>query len=514
NTSMQPLVAYSEAKSAFYYIAKYCAKNPYEVARLLALVLQSDKEYKQYGSKAADNGSSTRTAKCVLQKTQNKAAIIEAGDQQCAALALGLQSFFSSVEFGFVPISEGMKHYHDSQKNNESDNDSEIESEIESEDESEIESENDLKEQLEYKSKYIFDDDEDDDEDGCIEESFNEILNTEANTGKAIGISHYDKYLNRGKELENLCLYVYSAIIKSTSLPKTKKKPKPKDTKCRGRPLSTTFNFQKNSKPAKCLIQKIRALPVIPRLTGGPPPAYPGNPPDQDEYSENSQDKDSEYRKKYYKWSKKAQKFVEYYSLLFLPLKIETGLPFEPTKRNINILPWNENSWDNFWTVFGSWDVPIKNNDPPSTKFYKRSMWQIFKNMVDNIRQGNGDRRLLRDWRFKSAKPRPDDVLFENNQTRCYDNNNIDDNNINAIAEVYLATLAANKSRNQKGLKQMNDYLQKQLEKMQKIDKHDDYKIQQNDFEEFTIHECKQLAKNLRDKKSAEDQKIIVCLFS
>ncbi|MCP4055651.1 MAG: hypothetical protein GY739_21945, partial [Mesoflavibacter sp.] len=45
NTSMQPLVAYSEAKSAFYYICKYCAKNPYEVARLLALVLQSDKEY-------------------------------------------------------------------------------------------------------------------------------------------------------------------------------------------------------------------------------------------------------------------------------------------------------------------------------------------------------------------------------------------------------------------------------------------------------------------------------------
>ncbi len=202
------------------------------------------------------------------------------------------------------------------------------------------------------------------------------ILETEVETKKAIGLSQYEQYRNRGEDLKYLCYYLYTAIIGTEKVPK---KYIPKNLKKKegpGRPPNNKFLFNPTSKAAKCLIQIIMSCPCIPRIAGRVPPPYPGNrPTDPQQFN---------------LWEKKAKLFVEWYSLLFLPLD-ENGLPFHPTKNKdleIPILPWHDtsfDSWNNFWKIFESWNEPTGNN--PTTKFCKRSLFQIFTNMVDNLRQ-------------------------------------------------------------------------------------------------------------------------------
>ena len=71
NTSMQPLVAPPEARSAMYYICKYVSKHPYMLQRLVPLLAQAKIQIHKYGSKAADAGDPKRMAKHILQKLLN-----------------------------------------------------------------------------------------------------------------------------------------------------------------------------------------------------------------------------------------------------------------------------------------------------------------------------------------------------------------------------------------------------------------------------------------------------------
>ncbi|MCP4051782.1 MAG: hypothetical protein GY739_01750 [Mesoflavibacter sp.] len=496
NTCIQILPAPSQARTAYYYIAKYCSKHPYDVQRILPLLMQSKYEQLKYGSKAEDDGAPTRVSKLIMEKTCNKAGLMEASDQQSAALALGFNSYFSTHEFKFCPIWTAVKHYRKSQKTKESKD--------ELENESEYDLYNDLQDELENESEYdLYNDLEDELKDEPIkchfddekkEDDYNLNLTTAEETGAPMAISQFDKYLNRGEELENLCLYVYIAIIKCSELSKTKQKNKKiTGKKTRGRPPILRIPFALNSKVAKAYIQTIRPCAQIPRLTGSAPPEYPGNPPNKNTHPDD-----------FYKWSKEAKEFVIYYSLLFLPLD-KDGLPFEPTQPNISILPWKEEnleSWKNFWKIFGSWDVPTGNN--PTTKLYKRSMWQIFKNMVENLRQGDGDRRLLRDWRFQCAAKRPNWMESTKSTRKNYDNTeDIDD--LCALTEFARAQFAADtdKSGAEKEIKKMNDYLEKQMKLLKKIDNHSNYKKETIKYKTFNVKKCKRMERRL--KKDIED---------
>ena len=109
-------------------------------------------------------------------------------------------------------------------------------------------------------------------------------------------------------------------------------------------------------------------IPIIP---GHSPPQYPGPkplPPTNDYNSQNFDHEQIEIAQEAHLeelslWNQKAKIFGEYYSLLLLPWH-ETLYPRDPINPNIKILPWSETtSWDNFTTVFRSWDVDTENTN-------------------------------------------------------------------------------------------------------------------------------------------------------
>ncbi|MCP4054910.1 MAG: hypothetical protein GY739_18095, partial [Mesoflavibacter sp.] len=389
NTSMQVLVAPAEAKTAMFYITKYLSKNPNLLQKIIPLMAQADKELKLYGSKAKDAGTAKRNAKCVLQKILHKTGQLEMSAQQVAAGVMDEKSEFSSHAFKFMFIWSILKQYRQSlKKYNFKDYDSEYESSNESDDEEDIIDSEDEEE-------IIDSEDEENDEimDPDDEEGFLLTLHKDAENGKPIAFSNHEKYMNRGPALKNLCLYAYTGIIGDAKNEKSKNSEN-------GRHESSKFPFLPGTKVAKALQQVIMSVCRIPRIAGPKPPPYPGpRPSGVDDV-----------------WTKNAKLFVEFYSLMFLPLD-DNGLPFDPTDKNIKILPWEDktfDSWENFWNILCSWDVDTGEN--PYTKFYKRHMWQIFENMVFNLNQGNGDRRLLRDWRHQCATTRPSVVPTDPNK--------------------------------------------------------------------------------------------------
>ena len=104
NTSLQPLIAPTQAKAAMFYSSKYCSKDPFELSSALSFFHQAQLAIRKYGSKASDAGSASRNAKCIQQKVLNKIGHIEVSAQQAADALLGNDSYFSSHTFKFVFI--------------------------------------------------------------------------------------------------------------------------------------------------------------------------------------------------------------------------------------------------------------------------------------------------------------------------------------------------------------------------------------------------------------------------
>ncbi len=248
-------------------------------------------------------------------------------------------------------------------------------------------------------------------------------------------------------------------------------------------------------------------VPCIPRIAGPKPPAYPGSMPDEQKYP-----------KQFRIWTRKAQLFVEFYSLMFLPLD-DDGFPFDPTNKNIKILPWEDktfDSWKNFWKILCSWDVPTGQN--PTTKFYKRSMWQIFKNMVGNLRQGNGDRALLRDWRHQCADSRPAVIPSDPNKRSGRNYNNSEENDLLAIEEAFRALNGATAGNGiSKRIQDMNKYLNKQINKFKHIEQHAKHiTMKKNNYEYFSFKNCKSMEKKIQSDNNDDimlDDSQMVCSF-
>ncbi len=480
NTSMQVLVAPAEAKTAMFYICKYVSKNPFEIKRVIPLLFQADQQLHTFGSKAVDAGSKKRNAKYLLQKLCHRnAKLMEVSPQQVAANVMGEKSEFISHQFQFAFIWSILEQYRKNLKNKCNFNVKNVEN-------------------VQNKS------DECDESDECEEENDENVdllvLDTEAENGKATAYCQHEKYLNRGKQLQNLCLYLYTGIIGKQSIAQANKKNSSKTTKV-GRPPNKTFPFELDSNLAKLMMQIIMSVPCIPRIAGKNPPPYPGARPNKQTYPPPYSNK--EFDKIYRRWARKAQLFVEFYTLMFIPLN-KYGFPFPQTVGNesINILPWQDksfDSWDNFWKVFGSWNVPTGNN--PTTKLYKRSMWQIFKNMVENLRQGNGDRKLLRDWRNQCSDKRPTIVPEDPNKrsNRNY-NNNAEQNDCLAIEEAYRAKNdIAGPGEKPTSLQNMHKYLNKQIENLEKIETYkSNIRMEKQNFQHFSFDLCQKIENKLK----------------
>jgi len=117
----------------------------------------------------------------------------------------------------------------------------------------------------------------------------------------------------------------------------------------------------------------MKSHPTIPRISGKLPPKYPGDVPSIDESDPN-----------FISWRIQAKKFVEFYSLVFLPF--DENIKLIPPYNSI--LPWNNStSWNEFWKVFNGFEN--------AKNFYSRAVWFIFHNMVDNLRQSKSEKTMV-----------------------------------------------------------------------------------------------------------------------
>ena len=452
NTSTQILTSVSQGKAAMYYCAKYMSKPPFQLRNILPLFAQAEEEYKKYGSKANDNGIATRKAKNILQKVLNKSGLIEISDQQATAAVMGKTSALSTHKFSIINPWHAVYHHHR------------------------------LFNQYIHTQQY--------------KEQILSELAVDSNNNKAISISTFEIYLSRGEELRLLNQYDYSLHIGKIKI-KTNKK---KRTYNPGRKVNKTFFFDSDSKVSKCYKQIIKSCPEIPLLVGIPPPKYPGDKP-----IENKENKEKK------KWYTEAKIFVEFYSLLFLPLKRD-GTPIKPYE---NILPWKENiSWNNFWKIFNSFEN--------ATTPYKRSIWCIFQNMVDSLHQNTNERKLVTKWRFLTADKRTHDNISIISKTKNLNHNqddkqqNIDENenDMTAICEAIRAKHGADDflSKTEIEIKKSIRYLKHQTELYNTIQKNNIYKEPQKRFPTFNATECKNMLHikdDIQDKENCYNHKEI-----
>ena len=304
--------------------------------------------------------------------------------------------------------------------------------------------------------------------------NFDDILSDleiETNTGKAISITQYELYLARGNSLRLLNQYDYCLHIG-----KIKKRKNNYRTYKPGRKTNKTFAFEKNSKPSKCFTQIIKSCPEIPRLTGPAPPKYPGTKP-----SPQTSTKEKIH------WNAEAKIFTEFYSLLFFPTKVDGSL-IQPYN---DILPWKGiSSWDKFWKILNSFKE--------STSLYKKSIWFIFQNMVDNLRQSAKERTLVTKWRFLEADTRNhnhDQLDKTRTISQKKSSKTIDDDDIVAICETLRAKHGADEflSLKEIEIKKSNKYLDRQINIYRKLQKKDIRIIPKKKFPTFSITECQKM---------------------
>ena len=332
---------------------------------------------------------------------------------------------------------------------------------------------------LQHSSSYdaaVDDTDDDVEQDG--------VLNIEVDdSGKLIGLSQFEMYLVRGHNLEYLPLYDYSACIR---LNREKKSGAGRKQR---RPTSKRFAFDKDGGIPTRFSQIISSCPAIPQLAGAPPPPYPKPP---------SGDIDDAQQRAL--WLRKAKVFVEYYSLLFLPFTKTWG-PLDPTQPEVVILPWSgQTSWDNFWKVFGSFDVDT--NNLTTRKWYKRSTWRIFKNVVENLRVKASARTLAAKWRAMAADKRSevDNVSkvrssMSNEIPGNEDDESYNHDDLSLISEVLRAKHQADMklSLSEQEAKKAGDYLQMtkgHLVSTYEVNVGEEKEPIKTDFKTFTYEDC------------------------
>ena len=186
--------------------------------------------------------------------------------------------------------------------------------------------------------------------------------------------------------------------------------------------------------------------------------------------------------------------------MLFLPFTKTWG-PLDPTQPELEILPWaGKVSWDNFWKVFGSFDTDT--NNLKTRKWYKRSTWRIFKNVVENLRVKAGARSLAAKWRAMAADKRSEvDNVSKVRSSISHeipdneDDESYDQDDLALIAELLRAKHGADirLSRSEQEAKKADDYLQMTKEHLVstfEANIGEEKEPIKRDFKTFTYEDC------------------------
>ena len=265
--------------------------------------------------------------------------------------------------------------------------------------------------------------------------------------------------------------------------------------------------------------QTISSKITIPIIPGPAPPSYPGDKPLLTDFMDSNSSEDQsrkEFDRALSEWTKSAKLFVEFYSILFLPWDAKMD-PRDPTMPTLKILPWDdETSWENFKTIFRSWDVDT-NNTNDTRSWFKRTTYKIFQNMVENMRQSSLARKLMLAWRALVADKRKPSTKV--NQTNSVNDGspaeeiNIDDDgdDIKFLMD-FLRTKHGNQGEATSNALKKEQYLNDLVANMNDIyDTHElnindpEPPISQNTLEtsseqylDFSITQCKNMLKNIK----------------
>ena len=448
NTSIQPLLTEKQAKAAIFYISNYMSKHPFELQNLIPLLLQAEEEYRKWGSTASDAGAIDRKAKNIFQKLLNKTGYLEVSDQQATAAVMGYDSFISSHAFAFVEPWKAVLMHRKLYDENPPDVNSQFETEH--------------------------------------KETDAEMLTTleiNVQTKKGISVSTLDRYLSRGDKLRKYSMYMYTLMIGHRKPLKNKSKRKNKG----GRPDNPVFPYDSQSKASKCFEQIMKSHPTIPRISGKAPPAYPGDEPDSND------------GQKFRRWEIKAKEFVEFYSLLFLPFD-HALIPVTPFQ---SILPWSpETSWQHFWRTFNAFEN--------AENFYCRTVWFIFHNMVDNLRQRKSEKTLVTKWRFLNADMTENVDMIKGNHATAQEMSD-DEDDLEALR--IITTRIRDKygsdkflSATQKDRRKAAAFLTKQIQTYRQLQRFDLKQIKiAKKFTKYTPETCKLIIKNMLQAESTID---------
>ena len=170
-----------------------------------------------------------------------------------------------------------------------------------------------------------------------------------------------------------------------------------------------------------------------------------------------------------------------------------------------DILPWNEEtSWDNFWTTFNSFEN--------STNFYNRAIFFIFQNMVDNMRQHEQERKLVRKFRFSAAEiitstdsNKPSKTGEHKTDSNKNETEQIvaDENDLEALQVIIQQVrekygcdkyLSPKEKENRKA----RSYLNKQIDVYHTLQQSDSRKMKKpKPFHQYSYEECEKIEKTM-----------------
>ena len=343
-----PLGSSEQGKAAAFYLGPYFMKSKFDLQQCLVLFCDVQKHNDIYKSTATDvDTNNNRATMYFLERVLNKLSLLmEVSDCQAAAALLGLPTEIRSDNLAYVGPHESiayMQHRRlEELRKYDDDNEDEV-SDYDYDDPFIVDSDSSDGEMnhagMLHDSDYDDNDADDDNEDNIDNDEsddsilyhshtpqsqddiindgipaqfgYSKIWTVDDNIKVPIPACHH--YFYRGKGLEVLNLLEYTALVQVMEKPKKDHCDKPTT---KARQARSVFDIHPGCELHAKFCQKLKTKQDVPFVCGQPPPRRPGVKPDQMEG-----ETQHHYHLRIANWTRRANKFAQYYLMLFRPMK-------------------------------------------------------------------------------------------------------------------------------------------------------------------------------------------------